>query len=233
MAKAELEITIYLPLPGWPRAVIRTDYTYDGASLLVEGREVARAKRLVELEHGVAGKLASGEPVEMRLNTSDSGRHTFAVRVAGQLARLEDRLKAPPSRSAWVHATVALAASGAGFIASYLYLLRAQTEQGDWALKMGNHMAGWHLLLTFTLFPASVWGGRGAIRGVQFVSIVFFFIHLGIAIANIGSDDGGHTGAIAFFNALSGILFLVASFYGNRAHRDMDPVEALRQGRID
>jgi len=137
-------------------------------------------------------------------------------------------------RSAWTHAVLALTGSGAGFVASYLYLLKAQALQSDWALKMGYHMAGWHLLLTFTLFPASVWGQRIGIRSVQLVSLLFFFIHAGIALANIGPHDPTNPDdpSIAFFNALSGLLFLIAAIYGNRAYRDMDPVEALRTGRI-
>ena len=67
---------------------------------------------------------------------------------------------------------------------------------------------------------------------MQFVSLLFFFIHLGIALANLGpTGAGGHSGAIAVFNALSGVFFLAAAVYGNRAYRDMDPVAAFRAGR--
>ena len=99
-----------------------------------------------------------------------------------------------------------------------------------WALKMAYHTAAWHLLLTFTLFPASVWGQRLGIRSVQIVSLVFFCIHLGIAIANAFWRDAGSLVDvwIAFYNALSGVLFLASLIYGNRAHSDMDPVTALR-----
>jgi hypothetical protein len=93
---------------------------------------------------------------------------------------------------------------------------------------MGLHMAGWHLLLTLTLFPASVWGQRIGIRVVQAVSLVFFLIHAGIATANLDMADP----AIAVLNALSGLLFGAATLYGQRAHRDMDPIRALVEARI-
>jgi hypothetical protein len=62
---------------------------------------------------------------------------------------------------------------------------------------------------------------------VQFVSLVFFCIHASMAFANSDLGDPG----IAFFNAASGILFLASVVYGNRAHRDMDPIAALVAGR--
>ena len=94
-------------------------------------------------------------------------------------------------------------------------------------------MAGWHLLLTLTLFPASVWGQRTGIRVVQGVSLMVFLIHAGIAIANLGPPEPGEpTDAwIASLNAASGLLFLVTALYGRRAYRDMDPGSALRGGR--
>jgi hypothetical protein len=63
--------------------------------------------------------------------------------------------------------------------------------------------------------------------------MLFFLIHVGIAIANVGAGDPADPleGAIAFLNALSGVLFLATVLYGNRAWRDMDPVRALREGR--
>jgi hypothetical protein len=86
-------------------------------------------------------------------------------------------------------------------------------------------------LLTLTLFPASVWGQQLGIRAVQLVSCVFFFIHVGIAVANGVAPDSLRDGSIAMLNALSGLLFLVSVIYGQRAHRDMDPVAALQLGR--
>ncbi len=147
----------------------------------------------------------------------------LALVVDGEPALREDRMRLSASRSAWMHAFIALFASFAGFVASYLYMVKADASSDAWALKMGIHTAGWHLLLTLTLFPASVWGQRIGIRAVQFVSFVFFCIHLGIAIANF-VDPSPHDGPwIAIFNALSGAFFLGAVFYGQRAHRDMNP----------
>jgi hypothetical protein len=221
-----------LPLPGWPRAVFEGDYSFDEGRLMLDGGEILRARSRAQLQAGLRGSLnPAGATIEMRLHTSERAAPELRVLVDGRPALREDSLRARPSRSAWIHAGLALAASAAGFLASYLYVLRAAQEHSEWSLKMANHMAGWHLLLTFTLFPASVWGQRPGIRLVQFVSLLFFLIHLGIAVANLGPDDSGHSGAIAVLNAASGLFFLAATVYGNRAHRDMDPVVALRQGR--
>jgi len=230
---AELEIGFLLPLPGSPRAVFEGDYSYEGGRLVLDGTTVLQAHSRYQLECGVASRLGPNDlPIRMWLTRSPQSRSSLHVVVDEQAAVREDSLRAKPSRSAWAHAGLALGASAAGFVASYLYLLRASTEQSEWALKMGDHMAGWHLLLTFTLFPASVWGQRIGIRIVQAVSLLFFFIHLGIALANLGPDNGGgHGGAIAIFNGLSGLLFLAATLYGNRAYRDMDPATAWRAGR--
>ncbi|MBI1815462.1 MAG: hypothetical protein HYR72_10820 [Deltaproteobacteria bacterium] len=230
---AELELGFLLPLPGWPRAVFEGDYSYDSGRLVFDGAAVLHARSRGELERGVGGLLMpGGASIVMQLVTNDRGAHDVQVHVDGRAAWREDALRARPSRSTWIHAGFALAASGAGFVASYLYVLRAAQQQSDWALKMANHMAGWHLLLTFTLFPASLWGQRKGIRLVQSVCLLFFLIHLGIALTNLAtSDDGGHSGAIAVFNALSGAGFLAAAIYGNRAYTDMDPAAALRAGR--
>jgi hypothetical protein len=230
---ADLEMGFLLPLPGWPRAVVESDFGYQNARLQFEGRTILRADSRAALEGGVRDRLpADGRLIAMRLGHTERGAPDMQVLLDGQPARREDELRARPSRSAWIHASLALAASAAGFVASYLYLLRAAQDQSDWALKMGNHMAGWHLLLTFTLFPASVWGQRWGIRLVQIISCLFFFIHLGIAVANLmPGEEGGHEGAIAVFNAVSGAFFFASTLYGNRAYRDMDPVAALRAGR--
>ena len=230
---AEVELGFLLPLPGWPRAVFESDYAFAGGRLVLDGAEVLRAASRAVLEAGVHGRLPAGDAaIAMRLRQSEGGTAAVDVLVDGAPALREEALRARPSRSAWIHACLALAASAAGFVASWLYLQRAAQEEGDWALKMANHMAGWHLLLTFTLFPASVWGQRIGIRLVQIVSLLFFCIHVGIALSNLGPDGGGHSGAIAVFNAASGIFFLAATIYGNRAYRDMDPVAALRAGRV-
>ncbi len=221
-----------LPLPGWPRAVFESNYLYDGGRLLLNDEVIVDAADRGDLESGIRTQMPiTHEPLDLQLTTTAGGATEIAINVDGRRARREDRLRARPAPSAWVHASLALAASGAGFIASYLYLLRSAEQESEWAMKMAYHMAGWHLLLTFTLFPISLWGGRAGIRLVQFVCMLFFFIHLGIALANFGAESGGHTGSIALFNGLSGIFFLAAGIYGNRAHRDMDPVAALRQGR--
>ena len=144
--------------------------------------------------------------------------------VDGEPALLESKLTISASRSAWNHAWIALAASFFGFLAGYLYLVKAQTLNDAWAMKMSLHMAGWHLLLTLTLFPASAWGQRIGIRTVQVMSFVFFCIHVGIALANVGTPDDV---LIAALNAASGVCFAAAVVYGQRAYRDMDPLAAL------
>jgi hypothetical protein len=219
---ATLEIPFRLPLPGWPRAVVVTNFSYRGGALRIGGREVAVAESRDDLEAGASGRF-DGAEVTVQLVARD-GAPRVVVDVDGRAAVPEKDLRAPPSRPAWVHAFLALAASFAGFVASYLYLRRASAFDDPWSLKMAWHMAAWHLLLTFTLFPASVWGQRVGIRIVQLVSFVFFGIHAGIAGANVGSTNPG----IALFNGASGALFLVATFYGIRAWRSMDPVAALR-----
>ncbi len=225
----DLEIAFRLPVKGWPRAIFRSDYGYRGGSLLCDGAPILKAASREDLEQGVEGTLPSGcgTPIGMQLVYHD-GVPVLEVMAAGRVAVREDRLWARPTRSARIHATVALAGSAAGFAASYFYLVKAEALHSAWAAKMGQHTAGWHLLLTFTLFPASVWGQRAGIRVVQIVSLVFFFIHAGIALAN--SDLGSP--AIALFNAVSGVLFLLSVLYGNRAYRDMDPVSALLAGRV-
>jgi hypothetical protein len=226
---AENEIVFFLPVPGWPRAVFQSDFGHRGGRLLVGDAVVLSATTRAELERGVRTSIAPYGDVEMRLVPAGT-RHDVRLTVAGRHARRASELRARPSRSAWVHACQALAGSAAGFAASWLYLQKAALLDSAWALKMGQHMAGWHLLLTCTLFPASVWGQRTGIRVVQGASLLFFFIHAGIAIANLGPSDPSEPNDvwIAGLNAVSGILFLVAAIYGNRAWRDMDPVRALR-----
>jgi hypothetical protein len=221
----DLEIAFRLPLPGWPRAVFQSDYGYRGGRLLLDGTQVLEARSREALERGVEGQ-ALGAPLTMRL-VDQGGAPALELTAAGHAARREGRIFAQPTRSAWIHAVIALGGSAAGFAASWFYLVKAASLHDDWARKMGQHTAGWHLLLTFTLFPASVWGQRPGIRAVQLVSLVFFLIHAGMALANSDLGDPG----IAFFNAASGLLFLVSVLYGNRAHRDMDPVAALIAGR--
>lgn len=233
-ARPDQEIVFQLPLDGWPDAVFECSFTYDGGTLRMDGRPLLRARSRAELERGIDALLMpGGARIAMRLAPEGQGVGV-AVTVDGRPALRRDALRARPTRSAWVHALLALGGSFAGFAASWLYLQRSDLLHDEWALKMGNHMAGWHLLLTFTLFPASVWGGRIGIRVVQWVAALFFAIHVGIAIANFGARDAGDPLEvwIALLNALSGVLFLATVVYGNRAWRDMDPVVALRAGRL-
>ena len=224
-----IDFTYRLPLPGWPRARFKSGFGHENARLVVDGARVLHASTREELEAGVEGELRTGEPVAMQL--TDRG---LVVVAAGKRALREDRIFARPTRSAWIHAVIALFGSAAGFVASAFYLAKSSflanldPLSAQWAHKMGIHTAGWHLLLTFTLFPASVWGQRMGIRAVQVTSLVFFCIHLGIALANADLADP----AIAFFNAASGLLFGISVVYGQRAHRDMDPIRALEQNRL-
>ena len=185
VAAGDLEIAFRLPLEGWPRALFRGDYGYRHGSLSLDGALVLWADSRADLERGVEEDSPSstgGAPIRMQLLYPD-GVPRLQVIAGGKPAVREDQVWGRPTRSAWVHACIALAGSAAGFASSYCYLLRAEQLHSAWATKMGQHTAGWHLLLTFTLFPASVWGQRLGIRAVQLVSLVFFCIHAGIALA--------------------------------------------------
>ena len=199
----------------------------------MDSETVLEAENRGELEHGVTGRLPGSDvTISLRLVTKGSAVDVEAS-VDGRHALREDRMRARPSRSVWLHACLALLGSAAGFVASDLYLVKAVRLDSEWALKMGYHMAGWHLLLTFTLFPTSVWGQRTGIRIVQLVSGLFFLIHAGIAVANLWPGGAAQTDDnwIAAFNGLSGVCFAVATIYGNRAYRDMEPATALQEGR--
>lgn len=214
-----------LPVAGSPRATFETDFGLRGGRLLVEDRVAIAVHTREALANGAVTRYADQE-LEVRLVTDGATEHVVLL-YAGQLVPTEDRLSAPPSRSAWIHGWVALAASFFGFVASWLYLERARSFEDAWALKMAIHTAGWHLMLTLLLFPASVWGQRIGIRAVQLVSLIFFFIHLGMAISNLDAASRSMSGPwIATFNALSGICFAAAVVYGQTAHRDMDPLRA-------
>jgi hypothetical protein len=220
---AEWRIAFRLLGRGSPRAVFVTDYGLSRGRLLIEDTIVVDAPSRAALASGVSAELpGSGERVTVRLSDDDLG-----VWIDGVRARREDELRAPSSRSAWLHGWIALLASAFGFIASYLYVLRARALQDPWSMRMAWHMAAWHLLLTLTLFPASVWGQRIGIRAVQGVSALFFAIHVGIGLANVdGFGDPGHGPWVALLNAASGLAFLTAVVYGQRAHADMDPLRA-------
>ena len=219
-------MTFRLPLPGWPRAQVESNFALTEGRLLIEDQERLRFDSRQALESGCQCAHA-GAQLTLGL---DPDRASVQLAVNGQPAPLEIELRAPTSRSAWIHAWLALGASFFGFVASYLYLRRAELLADAWSLKMAIHMAGWHLLLTLTLFPASVWGQRAGIRAVQGVSLVFFLIHLGISLANMGGEASPIDGPwIALFNALSGIGFFAAVIYGQWAHRDMDPLASLER----
>ena len=208
-----LSIAFWLPPQDGSRAraIFESDHRMSRATLRIDGVEA------IPLASLPIEELWNGRRLSLRAEAGE-----VELEVDGEPALREDRLSVPASRSAWLHAFIALFASFAGFVASWLYLERA--EGGDpWSQKMAIHMAGWHLLLTLSLFPASVWGQRTGIRAVQLVSALFFAIHAGIAIANLAEPFDG----IALFNALSGTSFLLAVVYGQRAHRDMDPLLAL------
>ena len=225
--RAKLAIPYRLPLSGRPRATFETDYLYEGGRLMIDGACVLHVPSRGALEDGVSATFAEGV-VSARLDpTGEQAR--VVVTLDGVEATDERSVDVRATRSAFVHASLALAGSFAGFVASFLYLHKAALLHSAWALKMGQHTAGWHLVLTLTLFPGSIWGGRTGIRIVQCVCVLFFAIHLAIAVANLGASDPTNPNdpAVAVFNALSGILFLIAAWVGNRAHRDMDPGLAL------
>jgi len=222
---AELARVFRLPVAGWPRAVFESNHVYDGGCLRLGDLVIARAHSRHELQRGIVGTLPDGSGQAVVRLTMDGAIPRLFVAVDGNEALAEDELRVATARSAWIHAFLALAASAAGFVASYLYLDKSTVEQSLQAWKMAYHMAGWHLLLTLTLFPASVWGQRFGIRAVQATSALFFAIHLGIALANVTGTDAAEPGDfwIAVWNALSGLFFLAAVVYGNKAYRDMDP----------
>jgi hypothetical protein len=121
--------------------------------------------------------------------------------------------------SPWPQSLFALAASLFGFIASWLYVVRARASADPWAMKMALHMAGWHLLLTLLLFPTALWGGRVASHAVRAVSWLFFLIHAAIALSNAVSPAAESQGTwIALLNAASGLAFL-ATAVGARSVR--------------
>jgi hypothetical protein len=213
-----------LPIAGYPQARVTTDYALSRARVVVEDVTLLEVPSRQALLAGATAALPSSSST-LELRASIEG--DVHLIVDGVAAWREDELRAPPSRSAWAHASIALSGSALGFIASYLYVLRADASGDPWAMKMATHMAVWHLLLTLTLFPMSVWGQRTGIRAVQAVSAIFFFIHLGIAIANVADGTLADGPFVAALNALSGVGFLAALIYGQRAHADMDPLSRL------
>ena len=232
-AAATQRLVFRLPRPGWPSVVVETDYLYDVADLVVDGEVVLASQSREELLRGVSVCRDDGT-LTLRLIESD-GHSRLELRDDGREALPDSVIHVRPTRPVWMHAWIAFGGSLAGFVASAMYLRKSAMLHSEWAWKMGQHTAAWHLLLTLTLFPAAVWGPRLAVRIVQGVSLLFFLIHASMAIGNLGPSDPTNPNdpAIALFNALSGLLFLAAAIYGNRAHRDKDPGEALRAGRAE
>ena len=227
-AECPNEVVFRLPLSGWPLATFRGSYGLDTGGLWIDGREVLSAHSGEELRRGVSCDLRAVGALRLFVVEGQDGPR-LQLELDGERAPQQAALRAPTSRSAWIHGWIGLAASAAGFAAGYLYLQKAHMLESAWALKMGYHTAGWHALLTVTLLPASVMGQRAGIRGVQVVSVIFLCIHAGIALANGVWPDAGssHDRWIAALNALSGVFFLASVVYGQRAYRDMDPSRAL------
>ena len=217
---AEHRIEFRLPLPGLPRALFAGDYGLRQGKVLVDGNLVLEARLPEALARGVSGQLP-GTDHQLELRAIDGEVHLF---LDDREIKPEERLQAPVSRSAWIHGFIALAGSAFGFIASYLYVQRADALGDPWSMRMAVHMAAWHLLLTLTLFPASVWGQRIGIRAVQATSVVFLAIHAGIALSNAVAAEISEGLGIAIWNAASGLAFLGAVVYGQRAHHDMNPL---------
>jgi hypothetical protein len=216
---AELRVAFRLPTPDARRLVFVSDYGLRGGRVLLGDRVLVEAASSAALARGVSGQLPDSARV-LTLQATDPA--DVQLRLDGEEVSPEDRLRAPISRSAWLHAFLALGGSAFGLVASWLYLRRAGLANDPWAMKMALHMAAWHLLLTLTLFPLSVFGQRVGIRAVQGTSLIFFCIHVGIAVANTGSAFDGPW--IAVFNGASGLAFLAAAVYGSRAYADMDPL---------
>jgi hypothetical protein len=217
------KVTFRLPVPGLPRATFVTDYGLRGGRLIVDGFVVLDAPSRDALQRGASAVLA-GTALRLAVQAVDDEIVLF---MDGAEVAPEERLQAPSSRSAWMHGFIALAGSAFGFIAGYLYVLRADELGDPWSMRMAWHMAAWHLLLTLTLFPTSVWGQRAGIRAVQVTSFLFFAIHAGIALSNLGEEELAQGGWIALLNAASGLAFLAAVFYGQRAYAHMNPLGAV------
>jgi hypothetical protein len=210
------ELRVAFRLPDARRLIFVSDYSLCGGQVLLGDRVLLSAPSTAALERGVSGRLDTGV---LTLRATDPDDIQLALDGA-DIVR-EDRVRAPISRSAWIHALLAFGGSAFGFLASWLYVRRAGLLSDPWAMKMALHMAAWHLLLVLTLFPLSLFGQRVGIRVVQATSLLFLCIHVGIAVANTGPAFDGPW--IAIFNAISGVAFLCAAIYGSRAYRDMDP----------
>jgi hypothetical protein len=209
------ELRLVFRLPDARRLVFVSDYGLRGGRVWQGDHVLIDAPTAEALECGASD--ATGAFLVRASNPDD-----VTLTLDGAEVPREDRMRAPISRSAWIHALMALGGSLFGFVASWLYLRRAGLSKDPWAMKMALHMAAWHLLLVLTLFPLSLFGQRVGIRVVQGTSLLFFCIHAGIAAANTGPAFDGPW--IALLNGTSGFAFLAAAIYGSRAYADMDPL---------
>ncbi len=209
--------TLELQFEGPARARFVSDFGLTHAVVYWADAQVLTVRDAQALAAGVRAALPHGQG-ELEVRAAHPSvvvlcLNGVPLRPAGSSAHRS-------AGAAWVHALLALAGSLFGFAAGWLYLQRAQQDGEAWSLKMAWHMAAWHLLLTLTLFPASLWGQRAGIRAVQLVSLVFFAIHAGISLANALAGGGASEGAaIASLNLLSGLAFLATFLWGFRALR--------------
>jgi hypothetical protein len=208
------ELVFSFDLPGHAarpsrRAAFVTDYGLRGGRLLIDNAPVLIADSAPALADGVTAILASTNQL---VTVRTTGAFEVSLWVDGLQAVPSDRAPPRRARGASIHGGLALAASVFGLWASWLYVVRARASADPWAMKMAIHMAGWHLLLTLALFPAAIWGGAAGVRAVRATAVVFFCIHLGIAIANAAPGGDLEQGAwIAFLNAASGAAFLTTA----------------------
>lgn len=223
MSTPAFQRNFVLPDRNLTRVCFESDYEFRSTRVRIAEREILELANPQELDRGTTLTSVSlgGATLEVR-RRMDGAIPIIDIFLAGESATPEDELSAYTARAAWIHAFQALAASAAGFVASAIYLSKSQDSGSLHEFKMAYHMAAWHLLLTLTLFPASVWGGCFGIRFVQTTSALFFLIHAGIAAANLSTFNSPEAAdpAIALWNAVSGFFFLVATIYGNRAHAE-------------
>lgn len=212
------QVLLYLR-PDGGRIEVRTSYLYDGATVHWDGDQVlALADRAAFL----AGAQVRVGADELSVVLRDDGVRVPEPELVLNRAPLvrQDRARRATSGPVYLHSFLALFGSFAGFAASYLYLLRSENYDDPWALKMALHMGAWHLLLTLTLFPAALFGGRIGVRIAQLASLLFFAIHLGIGLANLDAGTLLKDGwPIALLNAASGLFFALAVLSGQPAVR--------------
>ena len=202
----ERSLSFVLPRPAGERATFFTDFGLRGGRLVVDGSEVLAASSREALQRGVRAALADPE---RQVLVRAAGDFDVRIWVDGVEARREDEARSTTGGRSALHAILALVASACGFAASWLYVVRARAAGDPWSMKMALHMAGWHALLTLTLFPGALFGNRLGLIVVRITCLVFFAIHVGIALANLGPE--AESGAIAILNAASGLAFLATA----------------------